>query len=79
MSGLDRSLPTEACGHLRTLDHRVPDFNDVRYAEKRHPYEHYYCAGTLQAYGPDDAPVCPEECTPARRCFVRSSRVARRP
>ena len=58
------------CQNLRTKASYVPDMRDEHYMEVHHPYNNYFCLKTLEAYGPDDDVVCPEDCTPERICFV---------
>ena len=58
------------CQNLRTKASYVPDMRDEHYMEVHHPYNNYFCLKTLEAFGPDDGTVCPEDCTPDRVCFV---------
>ena len=61
--------PLALCENLRAHADHAPDV-----ASRANPYTPFYCGLTLQAYGPDDGSVCPEDCSPERSCFVRSLR-----
>jgi len=57
------------CRDLRTKASYVPDMKNEHYMEVYYPYDQFYCLKTLHNIGPDDKPVCPEDCTPERSCF----------
>ena len=64
--------PKHLCKHLRMRNEQIPDLSNDLYLDYHHPYMQYYCSKTIEAVGPDDESVCPEDCTPDRDCFERS-------
>ncbi len=58
------------CQYLRSKASAIPMFDNVFYMEHQYDYEQFYCQKTLYPIGPDDRPVCPEECHMKRQCFT---------
>lgn len=57
------------CRDLRTKASYIPDLQSDYYMQIYYPYDQFYCLKTLHNIGPDDRPVCPEDCGPERSCF----------
>ena len=57
------------CRYLRSKASAIPVADDAFYMEFHYEYEPFYCQKTLYPIGPDDQPVCPEECHVGRACF----------
>lgn len=57
------------CKNIRTRANFVPGLRDDVFMELHDPYVPYFCVKTLHVVGPDDNPVCPEDCGRWRRCF----------
>lgn len=64
------SHPEEpVCKNLRTRGSYIPDMRNAHYMEVFEPYVPHYCIKTLHVVGPDDSPVCLEECDKSRLCY----------
>lgn len=63
--------PGQTCKHLRTKSMFVTALADAQ-AQSGEPVgraSHCWCNCTLTETGPDDRPVGPQVCDPARPCF----------
>ncbi len=63
---------TILCKHLRTKSMFIPALAQELASEPDQQLSHsahYWCNCTVTETGPDDQPVGPQRCTPARRCF----------
>ncbi len=58
------------CKFMRSKASAIPVTDDAFYLEFHYEYEQFYCQRTLHNVGPDDLPVCPEECYSRRSCYV---------
>lgn len=64
------SDPNEpVCKNIRTRANYIPALRDDNFMEQHDPYVPYYCVKSLEVIGPDDSPVCPEDCGRKRVCF----------
>lgn len=67
----------EVCRNLRTKKSYVPAFDDQNlYASEEQMNAQFFCLRTLLQTGLDDRSVCPQTCTPARRCYEPLARLA---
>ena len=58
------------CKYMRSKASAIPVADDDFYMSFHYDYEQFYCQRTLHAVGPDDLPVCPEDCYSRRSCYV---------
>lgn len=57
------------CKNIRTRANYVPALRNDTFMEMQDPYVPYTCVKTLEVIGPDDSPVCPEDCGRKRICY----------
>lgn len=65
----DVKVESAACRNLRTKSFYVPAQRHEKLLLEDGPSSQYWCLKTMGPVGPDEAVVCPSECSRQRSCF----------